>query len=551
LRARLVAAAALLLVGASAALVALLPDRLDALSRRWMESRALGMAGLVSSAAILSAVAFAVGLAAAWLIGTTLAGPVRRVTRVAKRIAAGDEAAARDLPLDGGGEAGALAQAFARMLERLRDQARTIQDLNERLAARVAERTLELDRTHRALAELRRAQEQLVVADRRVAIGRLAAGVGHEINNPLAYVSGNLQWLGEELDRQLQAVRAGGPDPASAAAALQEMSSVVRESLDGTDRVRRIVQQLRTFSRGGDEERRVPMRVTEALEVAVDMGRHETKHHAHLVRNYGAAPAVRANAVQLAQVFLNLIVNAAQAMASGAPDSNEIRITVTTDADGWASVEIADTGVGIPADVLPRLFEPFYTTKAPGLGTGLGLCVSRGIVRGLGGDISVRSTPGQGSVFTVRLPPCDEPAELAAPAPAAPRVPAPTPAPSGVRRILVVDDEPLVLSSLSRLLRGWGDVRTTASGHQALEALRGGASFDVVLCDLIMPDMSGIDLYRAVSSERPHQASRFVFVTGGGSDPAAREFLEGWDGPFLFKPLSLDQLRRVVDERRW
>jgi CheY-like chemotaxis protein len=234
-------------------------------------------------------------------------------------------------------------------------------------------------------------------------------------------------------------------------------------------------------------------------------------------------------------------------MGSGAPDSNEIRITVTTDAEGWASIEVADTGVGIPPDVLPRLFEPFYTTKAPGIGTGLGLSVSRGIVRGLGGEILVRSTPGKGSVFTVRLPPCAEPAEVPAPPAGAPR----HPLMGNARRILVVDDEPLVLSSMSRLLRSWGDVRTSGSGHQALEALRDGTGFDVVLCDVIMPDMSGVDLYRVVSTERPQQASRFVFVTGGASDPKAREFLDGWSGPFLFKPLSLEQLRRVVDERHW
>jgi signal transduction histidine kinase/CheY-like chemotaxis protein len=641
------AAATLLLVGATVALVAILPSRLDVLSRRWMESRALGIAGLVARAAepaldfddettaaaalaplgdaasyaavvradghvlaftgrlpallladtgarrtfyaadvlrvrvplvtrtgaagaveigfglqeleerrreartlvvVLSLVLFAVGLAAAWGIGTALARPVRRVTAVARRIAGGEEEAARDLPLDDRGEAGALAHAFTLMLQKLWNQASVIQVMNVTLASRIEEREQELARTNEALAALRRTQEQLVVADRRVSIGRLAAGVGHEINNPLAYVSGNLEWLGEELETQLRALRASDAEPALIATALDEMASVVRESLDGTDRVRRIVQQLRTFSRGDDEDRKVPLDVTQALEVAIDMGRHETKHHARLVRRYGRAPAVRANPVQLAQVFLNLLVNAAQAIRKGAPDENEICIEVSTDADGWVAVDVSDTGGGIAPDVLPRLFEPFFTTKPPGVGTGLGLSVSRGIVRGLGGDILVRSAPGVGSTFTVRLPPCEEPAEAPAPASAARVTPPPA---AGARRILVVDDEPLVLSSMQRLLRGWGEVRTTASGRQALEALRNGHSYDLVLCDVVMPDMSGVDVYRTVSSERPQQASRFVFVTGGASDAAAREFLDGWTGPCLYKPLSLEKLRRVIDERHW
>jgi signal transduction histidine kinase len=648
LRARLVVAAALLVVGGSAVLVAVLPSRLDAFSRQWMESRSLGMAGLVARAAepaldfddaataasalaplgdaaryaavvqgdgdvlasigalpaillagtekpvtvyeetllrvrlplvtrtgkpgaveigfglkeleerrrdarifvaILCGLVFAVGMPAIWLLGAAVTRPIRRVTSVAKRIAAGDEEAVHDLPVGERGEPGALADAFAQMLEKLWAQASTIQDMNERLSERVVERTEELDRTNRTLEELRRTQEQLVVADRRVSIGRLAAGVGHEINNPLAYVSGNLEWLGEEIDRQLRALRSSTFDPAAAATALQEASGVIRESLDGTDRVRRIVQQLRTFSRAGDEERRVPMHVTQALEVAIDMGRHETKHHARTVRSYGPAPVVRANAVQLAQVFLNLIVNAAQAIRSGAPDANEIRITVSTDAEGWAAVEVADTGVGIPPEVLPRLFEPFYTTKAPGVGTGLGLSVSRGIVRGLGGEILVRSVVDAGSAFTVRLPPCGEPADV--PAPVLSDATIPRPQEGSARRILVVDDEPLVLSAMQRLLRNWGDVKTSASGRQALETLRNGTAFDVVLCDVVMPDMSGIELYRAVSTERPQQAARFVFVTGGASDPSAREFLDRWNGPFLYKPLSLEKLRRVVDEHHW
>jgi signal transduction histidine kinase len=433
------------------------------------------------------------------------------------------------------------------MLEKLWDQASVIRVMNVTLAARVDERTRELERTNEALAALRRTQEQLVVADRRISIGRLAAGVGHEINNPLAYVSGNLEWLGEELETQLRALRASDVS-AAVAATLEEMAAVVRESLDGTDRVRRIVQQLRTFSRADDEEKRVPMDVTEALEVAIDMGRHETKHRARLVRDYGRAPSVRANPVQLAQVFLNLLVNAAQAIRSGAPDENQIAITVGTDAEGGASVEISDTGGGIPPEVLPRLFEPFFTTKPPGVGTGLGLSVSRGIVRGLGGDILVRSAPGVGTTFTVRLPPCADPAEAPTP-PIVARVLRP-PA-GGARRILVVDDEPLVLSSMQRLLRPWGEVSTAGSGRQALERLRNGHAYDLVLCDVVMPDMSGVEVYRTVSADRPQQASRFVFVSGGASDPAAREFLEGFGGPCLYKPLSMEKLRRVIDEHHW
>ncbi|HSN91268.1 MAG TPA: ATP-binding protein [Anaeromyxobacteraceae bacterium] len=510
---------------------------LEELEARHREARTL-VAGL-------SAVLLVAGLALAWAMGTVLVRPVRRITEVATRIAAGDEGAAGSLPLERTDEAGAMAAALRRMLERVWEQAARIREMNRDLALRVEERTAELARTSEALAELRRTQQQLVVADRRVSIGRLAAGVGHEINNPLSYVSGNLDWLRTELGRLQRALSSG--DPSARAGALQligEMAAAVMEAKEGTDRVRRIVRQLKVFSHGGDDEGRERASVAEAIGVALDMSAHEIRHRAQAVKSFREAPPVLASPVQLAQVFVNLLVNAAQAIPVGAADRNEIRVSLGTDESGWAVASVRDTGSGIPEDVRSRLFDPFFTTKPVGEGSGLGLAVSQGIVRSLGGEITVESEVGAGSTFTVRLPPCPPDVE------ASPvrQEPASTPPPRRLR-LLLVDDEPLVTSSLVRSLGSEHWLTVSGSGREALARIEAGERFDVILCDLMMPEMTGMELHAELARLLPDQAARVVLMTGGGFSEGARAFLASWSGPCLEKPVDLDKLRRLFHER--
>jgi PAS domain S-box-containing protein len=232
-------------------------------------------------------------------------------------------------------------------------------------------------------------QRKLIFAERMASIGTLAGGVAHEINNPLACVTVNIAMILEELEVAPHAD-----------ADLRAMAVDVR---DAAERIRRIVRGLKTFSRV-DEERSAVLDLRAVLDIATDMTSHELRDRARVVKDYGDTPLVEADEARLGQVFINLLVNAAQALFEGNSDPHEIRIVTTTDGAGRAVVEIHDTGVGIEAALMHRIFDPFFTTKTVGTGTGLGLSICHTIVTGLGGEISATSEPGRGTTFRVVLP---------------------------------------------------------------------------------------------------------------------------------------------------
>ena len=378
----------------------------------------------------------------------------------------------------------------------------------------------------RAEAELKRASDRLAVADRMASVGTLAAGVAHEINNPLTYVIANLAAATEGT-----AAIPGVPP---------ELRQALAEAREGAERVRRIVGELRTFSRP-DEAARGPLDVRRVLDAAVNLARHEIRHRAQVVKCYEDVPAVEANESRLAQAFLNLVVNAAQAIPEGHADENEIRIG-TRLAEGRVRVEVSDTGAGIPPENLGRIFDPFFTTKPVGLGTGLGLSICHGIVSSLGGEIRAESAAGKGSIFTVFLPATS--ARIPPPAPEAPGGAA-----AGRRgRVLVVDDEPPLANSLRRTLCRDHDVVAVSSGRAALDLVARGERFDVILCDLMMPEITGMDLSERLAREAPDLARAMVFMTGGAFTPRAREFLDDPARRCIEKPFDLDTVRALVRE---
>ncbi|MBU8894595.1 sensor protein [Corallococcus sp. H22C18031201] len=243
------------------------------------------------------------------------------------------------------------------------------------------------------LTDRRSMQAQLVVSDRLAAVGTLAAGVAHEINNPLAFVLSNLSFVATELQRLAHELPPGR---------VAELEEVLREATDGAHRVRHIVRDLRTFSRG-DDDAVAPVQLQGVLESAITMARGELRHRARIVRDYEDVPPVEGSEGRFGQVFLNLLINAAQAIAPGAPERNEVRIRLRA-VESRVIVEVADTGAGMSPEVSARIFDPFFTTKPVGEGTGLGLSICHGIVTGFGGTISVTSEPGRGSTFRVSLP---------------------------------------------------------------------------------------------------------------------------------------------------
>jgi len=380
----------------------------------------------------------------------------------------------------------------------------------------------------RDVSERREMFARMALADRMLSVGTLAAGVAHEINNPLAYVISNLEILANELsdDRSSRLDRA-------------QIAAVLADARDGATRVSAIVRDLRALSRQGDELSG-PVDVLAVLASSIKMAHNEVRHRAPIVESYSRPlPYVRANASRLGQVFLNLLLNAAQAIVEGHAESNEIRVRARTINDGrQVCVEVEDTGVGMSPAVQQRIFDPFFTTKPVNVGTGLGLSISHQIIESIGGEISVTSAPGRGSTFRVTLPVA---AEAMAPAPA------PAAGATGVSlRVLMIDDEPAVGRATRLLLAPEHEVVVVTRAKDALGRLHAGEHYDVILCDLMMPEMSGIEFYEQLAQVAPAYLRRIVFLTGGAFTPHAQEFLESV-GSHLEKPFTERALRRAIE----
>ncbi len=378
----------------------------------------------------------------------------------------------------------------------------------------------------RDLSELRRMQSSLAFADRMASVGALAAGVAHEINNPLTFVGANI----DEVARCLASMQV------MPRTSLTTMLDMLHDAKVGADRVAAIVRDLRNFSRA-DDETNGPVDLTAVITYAARMAGAEIRNRAELRLDIRELPFVVGNDTRLGQVFLNLLVNAAHAIPEGAADLNKITVSATLE-KGSVVVSVADTGVGIDPAVRQRIFDPFVTTKSQGMGLGLAICY--GIVSRLGGEMSVESELGRGATFRVRLPISDE----------EPRVSAREVVPGRVAlqrpRVLIVDDEPMLLRTTARALEDTCDVVTASSAKQALVEIESGRPIDVVFCDLLMPEMTGMALYELLQKAHRPLCSRVVFLTGGVFTSQAEEFLAVTPRPHLDKPFSMDQLQRAV-----
>jgi len=384
--------------------------------------------------------------------------------------------------------------------------------------------------------EVRRLQSEKLAA-----IGMLAAGVAHEINNPASFVLANTEALGGLLRMIEDKLR---NDPASARKLglrdlLFEATAIVHESKEGMARIHRIVRDLHAFSRVEDDPRGITD-VNAAVESALTMLRNELRYRAQVERTLRASRSVRGSSARIGQVFLNLILNAAHALPEGERRRNRIWVR-SFDEGGSVVVEVEDNGPGIPCEVMPRIFDSFFTTKPAGLGTGLGLSICREIVRSARGTITVDSIPGRGARFQVRLPAAEGPSL---------DDPTPTPTPTRRRyRLLAIDDEVLLLKAYRRMLIDHHDIEVVAGGADALALLEKDRRFDVILCDLQMPELSGADVYRSVAQRWPGLEQRFIVITGGAFSPEARKFLEEGIVTAVNKPFQLEEILDVVDRR--
>ena len=389
---------------------------------------------------------------------------------------------------------------------------------------------------HQSEQERRRLLSQVEVADRLASIGRLAGGVAHELNNPLSYVNANLAFIVEEAATLAGRLEAAPSSDTELAESVRQLIDAATDTRDGVETMRGLVRDLQTLSRG-DESALRSLDLTQVLESSLNVARSEIGQRARLERALTAAlPPVRANELRLGQVFLGLLVHAAQAIPEGHVEENLIRVTTRVVPGDRVAVEVSDTGPGITPDRLDRILDPSSAAGAPGAGLGLSSC--RSVVEALGGRLEVESRPGQGITRRVLLPVAAAEAiepSVAGPAPAARR-----------GRILVVDDEPMVGAVMERSLSDEFEVVLVDGGRAAMARLARGETFDVIFSDLLMPEMSGMELFGEIERLDPALAARMVFLSGGAFTPASREFLSRPGVECIEKPFDLATIREAI-----
>jgi signal transduction histidine kinase/CheY-like chemotaxis protein len=418
--------------------------------------------------------------------------------------------------------------AYCQLQRRLDRDAATRRSLEGTLT----ERTAALEGQRREMAEqLRRlesAHAHLDATDRLAAVGRLSGGIAHEVNTPLAIALTNLAWLRDAF----AADGAGAPSA-------QEVKAAIGDAEQAVHRIARIVRDLQDFAQDGP-------RAPGAADLAEVLGQVK-RLVAHTVRARArftvempeTSLLVGGSPSRVGQLFVHLLLHVVHSLEEGGPEAHEVRVEVRR-SDGGAVVEVSDTGRGLDADAVAHVFDPFHHAWSTGAGHGVGLAACHGIVGALGGAIEVSSAPGRGSRYRVRLP-------LAGPAARLTLREAPEASPR--HRVLVVDDEPLACASIYRALSRRFDVVPHTSPRHALDVLRAGERFDAVLCDLMMPEMSGAEFHRELLRLDPELADRVVFLTGGAFTEGAREFLERVRNPLLHKPFEPRQLIALLASR--
>ena len=371
----------------------------------------------------------------------------------------------------------------------------------------------------RDLTARKQLEAKLALADRMTSLGTLAAGVAHEINNPLAAVTLSVELARKEL--------ASCPEARTARAA-----ELLANAAENAERVRRIVLDLRAFARPA-EEPFARVDVAQVIAYAQNVASHEVRHRARVEVSIATLGEIYGSRARLEQVMLNLLVNAAQALPDDGAE-HRIDVEVRDHGEDHIEIEVRDTGVGIPPELRARLFDPFVTTKPVGVGTGLGLSICHTIVTSLGGTIDVESEVGKGTSFRVVLPRGSAPEPSLAGQPKRP----PT---KGRARILLIDDERHIRDVLVQLLDAH-DVVSVGDVPAALALLCQGEEFDAILCDVMMPGLTGADFHDEVERRWPALLGRIVFVTGGAVTPRARELLDRASNPPLEKPFSSGEI---------
>lgn len=402
----------------------------------------------------------------------------------------------------------------------------------DRDAAESESRAADADRAA-AEADRESAERDLLLADqhlnrtdRLAVMGRMAAGIAHEINTPLAALTTTLEALKERIDEDPQA---------------RALTPLVDDARLASEQIARVISDVNAWLHSGeDQPARQPVDIERIVNDSLRLAARELEPAARVVLAIEPTRPVWGVAHRLSQALLNLLLNAAHAV-SGPRDENEIRVSVR-EVDQRVVIEVKDTGAGIAPEVLPHIFDPFFTTREGHGGTGQGLAMCQRIAQEHGGSVTAQSEPGHGATFRLALPIGDEGALAAGPPRAA--------GPSDRPRVLVIDDDAAYARSVSSLMSGRSSVTIAVNGAEGLELLLApGAHWDLVLCDLMMPVMNGLELYRRLSAIDPARASSLVFVSGGATTDETAAFLDALPNVQLQKPFKPQRLYELLEER--
>jgi signal transduction histidine kinase len=391
-------------------------------------------------------------------------------------------------------------------------------------------------------AEASLLRQRLAHADRLAAIGEHAAGVAHEIANPAALIASNTELLLSALTHasaqrsRLATGNGDGDDMVAMSALLDTAEQLARENDQALRRITAIVRELQSFARRDDDEL-ASVDVNAVVRSALTIVAPQIGKRARIIEQLGDIPSTRGHAGKLTQVFVNLLSNAQHAILQS---EREGRIVITTGrVDDELVCTVEDNGCGMRPEVRDRIFDAFYTTKRRLEGTGIGLAIVRQILTAHGASIAVQSREGEGSTFTIRLP-------LQAAVARKPSSKPPTSELPARPRVLVVDDEAVLLRAVRRMLDPAFEVETAGDGKSALAAID-ARPFDVVLCDLSMPEMDGAELFARIAADRPMLAGRIIFISGGALSEGARALWESGEHAVVSKPFRKDELIAAIE----
>jgi PAS domain S-box-containing protein len=409
------------------------------------------------------------------------------------------------------------------------------------------------------VTEREQLRTKALLNDKLTTVGTLTAGIAHEINNPIASILANLSFLSSQVQSltalitDLKQINQESNlnekneqlalllEKQEKTAFLDKINDAIQDTTEAAEHIHDIVHDLKSFTRA-DEERITAIDINEVLNSAIKMSFPMTKFHAVVEKELSEnIPSLLLNRGKLHQVFLNLIVNAAQAIPEGKTSSNKILVSSKIE-DQFIRIDVTDTGQGVAPELVSKIFDPFFTTKSVGCGTGLGLTICREIINSLGGHIEVANTSGNGTTFSVYLP-------LKLQSKVAIKKINISAAASTRRRLLLIDDESLLLKGLQRILESFHDITAVADGQSALNIIdETHCQFDIIICDLNMPDVNGADVYQYIAEHYPNREQDIIFMSGGVYTQELMDFIANINNKHLEKPFSSKILLSMIDE---